>query len=74
MAALAPADRTRIREEGYTGSRHRTAEMILSMVCAEIVGAGKPANSRLVASAVRDTREVWANAFLPQDRSRPQAR
>src|ERR1700761_3636368 len=38
MAALAPADRTRIREEGYTGSRHSTAEMILSMVCAEIVG------------------------------------
>jgi hypothetical protein len=33
-------------------------------------GGGKPANARLVSAAIRDTREVWATYFLPQDRAR----
>jgi hypothetical protein len=70
MAALAPAERTRIREEGYTGSRHSAAEYVLAAVCSEVVGAGKPANSRLVAAAVRDTNAIWASFILPQDRAR----
>ena len=67
MAALAPAERTHIREEGYrTGSRHSAAEYVLAAVCSEVVGAGKPANSRLVAAAVRDTRsDIWASVILP---------
>jgi hypothetical protein len=31
---------------------------------------GKPANARLVAAAIGDTRDVWASFFLPQDRAR----
>ncbi|MBR1218988.1 hypothetical protein JQ557_13370 [Bradyrhizobium sp. U87765 SZCCT0131] len=70
MAGLAPEQRTRIREEGFTGARHATAELILGVVCSVIMSGGKPANARLVAAAIRDTREVWASFFLPQDRAR----
>ena len=67
---LAPEQRTRIREEGLAGARNSSAEFILSAVCSAIMGSGKPANARLVAAAIRDTREVWASYFLPQHRSR----
>jgi len=70
MASLAPEQRTRIREEGFTGFRRSTAEFILTTVCAAIQGAGKSTNARLVAAAIRDTSEVWASFLLPQDRSR----
>jgi hypothetical protein len=70
MAGLAPEQRTRIREEGYVGARHSAAEYIVSVVCAAIQSAGKPANARMVAAAIRDTREVWASYLLPQDRAR----
>ena len=67
---LAPEQRTRVREQGLTGARNSTAEFILSAVCSAITSGGKPANARLVAAAIRDTREVWASYFLPQHRSR----
>jgi hypothetical protein len=67
---LPPEQRTRIREEGMTGFRRNSAVYILSTVCAAIQGASKPANARLVAAALRDTREVWADFLLPQDRAR----
>ena len=35
-----------------------------------VQSGGKPANARLVAAAIRDTREIWASYFLPQDRAR----
>ena len=70
MASLAPEQRTRIRQEGFTGFRRSAAEFILGTVCAAIQGAGKSANARLVAAAIRDTREVWASFLLPQDRAR----
>ncbi|MGH6711532.1 MAG: hypothetical protein ACREEK_21500 [Bradyrhizobium sp.] len=70
MAELAPEQRTRIREKGFAGARSSSAEYILSTICAVIESGGKPANARLVAAAIRDTREVWANYFLPQDRAR----
>jgi hypothetical protein len=70
MADLAPEQRTRIREEGLAGLRRNSAGYILSTVCAAIQGASKPANARLVAAAIRDTREVWASFLLPQDRAR----
>ena len=67
---LPPEHRTRIREEGIAGFRKISALYILSTVCAAIQGASKPANARLVAAALRDTRDVWASFLLPQDRAR----
>ncbi|GLR89045.1 hypothetical protein GCM10007857_57580 [Bradyrhizobium iriomotense] len=69
-ADLAQEQRTRIREEGFAGFRRNAAQLILTTACAAIQGASKPANARLVAAAIRDTREVWASFLLPQDRSR----
>jgi hypothetical protein len=70
MAELAPEQRTPMREKGFAGARSSSAEFILSTICAVIESGGKPANARLVAAAIRDTREVWASYFLPQDRAR----
>jgi hypothetical protein len=67
---LPPEHRTRIREEGLAGVRRNSALFILSTVCAAIQGANKPANARLVAAALRDTRDVWADYLYPQDRAR----
>jgi hypothetical protein len=67
---LAPEQRTRVREQGLTGARNSNAEFILSAICSGVTSGGKPANGRLVAAAIRDTREVWASYFLPQHRSR----
>jgi hypothetical protein len=68
MAGLAPAQRTRVREEGLARMRSSAAEFILDAICS--VSGARPANARLVAAAIRDTREVWASNFLPQDRAR----
>jgi hypothetical protein len=70
MADLAPEQRTRVREEGLAHLRSGAAEFILAAICSAIESGGKPANARLVAAAIRDTREVWASNFLPQDRAR----
>ena len=67
---LAPEQRTRVREQGLAGARNSNAEFILSAICSGVTSGGKPANARLVAAAIRDTREVWASYFLPQDRAR----
>ena len=69
-AGLVPEQRTRVREEGFARARGSTAEFILAAVCSTIETGGKPDNARLVAAALRDTREVWASFFLPQDRAR----
>jgi hypothetical protein len=70
MASLAPEQRTRIREEGLARLRSSAAEFILDAICSVMLSGGKPANARLVAAAIRETREVWASNFLPQDRAR----
>lgn len=70
MADLAPEQRTRVREKGFAGARGNTAEFILASICSVIQSGGKPANARLVAAAIRETREVWASFFLPRDRAR----
>ncbi|MDR3488298.1 MAG: hypothetical protein P4M05_25795 [Bradyrhizobium sp.] len=70
MAGLAPEQRTRVREEGFARLRSGAAEFILDAICSVIQSGGKPANARLVAAAIRDTRAVWASNFLPQDRAR----
>ena len=70
MAGLAPQERTAVREKAYVGFRSLSANMIVENVCAVILSGAKPANVRLVTAAIRDTREVWANFLLPQDRAR----
>jgi hypothetical protein len=70
MAGLPPEQRTRIREEGFAGFRRSAAEFVITAICAGVQGASKPDNARLVAAAVRDTRETWASYFFPQDRAR----
>jgi hypothetical protein len=69
MAGLAPELRTRVHEEVFAGARSGTAAAILNAVRSVILSGGKPANARLVAAAIRDTREVWASYFLPQDQA-----
>jgi hypothetical protein len=68
MADLAPEERTRVVEEAFAATRHDSPVMILGFISS--VQGSKPANARLVAAAVRDTREVWASHFLPLDRAR----
>ena len=70
MAGLSPQQRTPIREKGFAGARTSMAEFVLAAICSAMLEGSKPDNARLVAAAVRDTREVWADAFLPQDRAR----
>jgi hypothetical protein len=71
MAALKPEQHTRIREEGFTKARHGMAEFVLAAICSTVEnGGGKPENGRLVATAIRGTQDIWAGAFLPQDRAR----
>jgi hypothetical protein len=71
MAGLKPEQRTRIREEGFTKARHGMAELVLATICSAVEnGAAKPENTRLVSAAIRDTQDIWADAFLPQDRAR----
>ena len=67
---LAPAQRTRVREDGFMGARRGMAEFVLAAICSAVESGGKPANARLVAAAIRDTRDIWATHFLPQDRTR----
>ena len=62
--------RGQAREDGLARARGSTAEFVLSAICSVILSGGKPANARLVTAAIRDTREVWASYFLPQDRVR----
>jgi hypothetical protein len=69
-ASLAPEKRTRIREEGFLKARKGMSEYVLAAICSTVEGAAKPANARLVAAAIGDTREVWAESFLPEDRVR----
>ena len=68
MASLAPEQRTRAVDEAFAATRRDSPAMILGFISS--VQGSKPANARLVAAAIRDTREVWASNFLPQDRTR----
>jgi hypothetical protein len=68
MAGLAPAERTRVVDEAFAATRRDSPAMVLGFISS--VQSSKPANARLVAAAIRDTREVWASHFLPRDRAR----
>lgn len=69
MAGLAPEQRTPVRERGLAGARNSMAEFVLAAICSTMLEGSKPANARLVATAIRDTRDVWAG-FFPADRAR----
>jgi hypothetical protein len=67
VAGLAPEERTSVVEEAFEATRRDSVEMILGFISS--VQGSKPPNARLVAAAIRDTREVWASHFLPRDRA-----
>jgi hypothetical protein len=71
MASLAPEQRTRVREQGMAGIRNTTAEFIRDAISTVILSGVKPDHARLVFGALRDTRDVWADFFVPQDRISP---
>jgi hypothetical protein len=70
LAGLTPEQRTPIREEGFARARTGASEMLIGAIGSVILGSSKPANARLVAAALRDTRETWANFLLPEERTR----
>jgi hypothetical protein len=67
MDQLPPEQRTTVRMEGLNKMRVANAGTILSYV-GWIAAGMKPANTRLVSAAIRDTGAVWATAILPADR------
>jgi hypothetical protein len=67
MDELAPAQRTPVRTEGFNKMRVAEAELVRNYVGWIAVGM-KPANARLVSTAIRDTGAVMATAILPADR------
>lgn len=66
MDQLPPAQRTPVRMEAISKMRGFNAETLRSYLC--FVAGMKPANSRLVSAAIRDTSAVWATDILPADR------
>lgn len=68
LARLSPQQRTPAQVEAVKQVRTGAAEMIVGAI-QSIVLTGTPANSRLVAAAIRDTRAVWAAFFLPDGRA-----
>jgi hypothetical protein len=67
MDQLPPAQRTSVRMEGLSKARGASARYVSSYLC-WIAGGMKPANSRLVSAALRDSGANWAIAILPADR------
>ena len=67
MEQLPPAERTAVRLEGLNKMRTAVAQMVRSEL-GWIAAGMKPANARLVSTAIRDTGAVLATAILPADR------
>jgi hypothetical protein len=67
MDGLAPAQRTRVRMEGFNKMRVAQAGTVLNYV-GWIAAGMKPANARLISAAIRDTGPVLATSILPADR------
>jgi hypothetical protein len=65
-----PAEqRTPARAAGLQQARSGSAQTITGAITAMTQGM-KPANARLIAGALRDTRDIWAGYIMPDDRSR----
>jgi hypothetical protein len=57
-----------VREAGLQKARGGAAELICGSIGSLAQGM-RPANSRLMTAAMRDTRDVWARFILPKDRT-----
>jgi len=65
-----PAEqRTPARAAGLQQARSGSAQTITGAITAMTEGM-KPDHARLIAGALRDTRDVWAGYIMPDDRSR----
>jgi hypothetical protein len=65
-----PAEqRTPARAAGLQQARSGSAQTITGAITAMTQGM-KPANARMIADALRDTRDIWAGYIMPDDRSR----
>jgi hypothetical protein len=65
-----PADqRTPTRAAGLQQARSGSAQTITGAITAMTQGM-KPANARLIAATLRDTRDIWAGYIMPDDRAR----
>ena len=65
-----PAEqRTPARAAGLQQARSGSAQTITGAITAMMQGM-KPANARLIAGALRDTRDTWATYLMPDDRTK----
>jgi hypothetical protein len=65
-----PAEqRTPARAAGLQQARSGAAQTITGAITAMTEGM-KPNNARLIAGALRDTRDIWAGYIMPDDRTR----
>ncbi|MGA8494312.1 MAG: hypothetical protein WB764_02440 [Xanthobacteraceae bacterium] len=61
--------RTPARAAGLQQARSGSAQTITGAMTAMMQGM-KPANARLIAGALRDTRDTWATYLMPDDRTK----
>jgi hypothetical protein len=66
---LPQEQRTPARAAGLQQARSGSAQTITGAITAMTQGM-KPGNARLIAGALRDTRDVWAGYIMPDDRTR----
>jgi hypothetical protein len=64
---LTPKQRTPVREAGLLKARSGAAELLASAIGLVAQGIG-PDNARLMSTALKDTRNVWASYLLLDDR------
>jgi hypothetical protein len=66
---LSPEERKPVLGTWLQRARGGSAQTISGALTAMIQGM-KPGNARLIASALRDTRDIWAEFLMPDDRTR----
>jgi len=66
---LSPEKRTPVLATWLQRARGGSAQTISGALTAMTQGM-KPGNARLIASALRDTRDIWAEFLMPDDRTR----
>lgn len=66
---LPPEQRTPARAAGLQQARSGSAQSITGAITAMTQGM-KPNNARLIAGALRDTRDTWATYLMPDDRTK----
>jgi hypothetical protein len=69
LEQLPPEQRTPARAAGLQQARGGAAQTITGAITA-MTESMKPGNARLIAGALRDTRDIWAGYITPDDRTR----